>query len=171
MKTKSDRLISELLSIMSRYSRNEFEEALQRLRGGEIEPALDLTAALANSPEQPRAQKQSPKQKLTSSQLLQRQIKEFHSHSDRTRNEIASFLTDAMERKTLPTTSAIRYFADALGLPPTSSKTDRATHLRRIGYELSSLPPDIAADFMNRARAVGNEPSSLQSWANLIVKP
>lgn len=171
MTPRTQKLVRELLGLYAKYGPAEFDHALEALRTGTATALLSETVAgvakVAPSPRHRAARasthKLSPRDRFEDFQ--------FRLALDRTqtRSELHEFLQQIAQRSILADPRALREFAGLLEIP-TGAKLERYTVTRKIGEKLAKESEDSLHQRMKAARDYSGEASSLQKWANIIVK-
>lgn len=172
MTPRTQKLVRELLGLYAKYGPVEFGHALEALRTGTatalLSEAVEDVARAAPPPRQRaspgQAKKMSPRDRFDDFQ--------FRLALDRTqpRSELHEFIQQIAERSILADARTLRDFAALLEIP-TGAKLERYTIARKIGEKLAMDSEESLHRTMKAARDYGGEEgSSLQKWADIIVK-
>ncbi len=174
MAARTEKLVRELLALYGKYGQAEFDRAIEEIRSG------STTLAFAHSVEQATRSFEdrgirsvAPKRKAPTASARERfEDYQYRLMTAGTRQtpELPNLLQGIVDRTILPNPRALRDFAAMLDIPLTSNKIDRYSLARKIGDALLALPDEEATSRIKLAREIGAEPSSLQSWANIIVR-
>lgn len=173
MASRRESLLKELIKLYVKYGDAEISATLKSIREGDAFNALsDLVTEVTSV-----AKKQSPtggaaSQRSTSRMLprdlLNRSIDELSHSETQGKREIAALLISARDGEILKTSSAILAFMREIKIP-VPGKGDRLTLLHRIGAHLSNLSAEELEPIIRIAKDTG-QASSLQGWANIIVR-
>ena len=167
---RSSKLLAEIMTLLSNYTREEFDQAILRLDHERIQDTLITTKSLrsyAKTINKPR----SERKRKTPKENIESKIFSLNKSQDPVRREIGNFIGDVVDRKILNSPSSLKEFTNTIGIPISGKKLNRIPLALNLAKHLETLPPNSAQDQMEIGRTLDAKPSSLQSWANVIVKP
>ncbi len=174
MTPRTQRLVRELLGLYAKYGPAEFSHALEALRTGAatdlLFSAVEQVAKVGLPPSSSSdgtlrgAKKASPRDRFDDFQFHLAMDRKNHAHG-----ELHGFLEQIAERKVLGNPRTLREFAAFLDIP-TGVKIERYAIARKIGEQLLPQSETSLREKVQIAHEMSVEQSTLQSWADIIVK-
>lgn len=159
-----DRTLAEIEAALAEVSRRYSQRIVSAARNQDRSSNIGIEAA-----ETAKA-KTATRKKLSPKESLERKIQQLRRSSRLTNVEIAKFADDVGAKRALISSSDIVRFSQSLNLPLSGKKIERAALARKIAETLERRDPNAALDLIERGRRMGMEQSSLQRWADVIVK-
>lgn len=165
------KIISELLAIYSRYSREEIEDAIDAIHTGKaFEPIEQLALEFVRkAPNRDLLTTRREKARTSPAIALAKLISDLSASQIPHHRDVSTMLQAATRREVLPSNAAIQKLASHVGFS-TAKKTDRATALLRLGRYLSQLDSESVSSILSLANDTRNRDSSLQRWTDIIVR-
>jgi len=174
MATGTNTLADQLYKILVRHSPEAVEAALEEIRAREtvrFDRVRQLILSLEPSAVRTEtARSPAPRKKKTPKELLDSKILAIRRSRNPNRAMIADFVEDISNKQVLPATTQLGAFGQALGVPISSKKIDRSVMAKRIADALERANQSDIRSLIDQGRAMNTNHSSLQSWANVIVK-
>jgi uncharacterized protein YecE (DUF72 family) len=179
MKNRTSRLTEELLALYLRYGPEEFEATARELREGDFarliaETADNLGFAVKNQRSasgKTSLPTRGGRARSSKGELLERYLAKLRASGARTDVAISQLGDRLVKRDLLPTAAAVKDYMTVIGMPMFASSADRNRNIRQIAEFLRRLPQKEAMEKMQVADDLGDRSSSLQRWADIIVKP
>jgi len=174
MRSRSAALLNELLGLYAKYGPQAFEEATRQLREGEITKliadALDQLPISAGNLESKQRLRTGSTRK-PKHELLLEEVSRLRDAGTWKLRKIAEFAERILSRQILETSSLLREYMSFIGMPITQRQGDRIENIRQIMRYLANLPEHEILNQIQMADDVRPRKSSLQKWADIIVKP
>ena len=179
MKHQTSRLTKELLSLYIRYGPEEFEAVARELREGNLArliadavDSLDATVKTSGAPSGKTSRSARAGQTRPSKgELMARYLAKLAASGANADAAIAQFAERIAKRDILETTAALREYMTIIGMPMFSNTADRYQNIKHITEFLKGLPEMEAMEKIRIGDDLGGRRSSLQQWADIIVKP
>jgi hypothetical protein len=175
MRNRDVQLVRELLSLYVKYGPEAFEAAVRELREGNVTQAiadaaenLQATAQRANFGRAPSSGTRSSKK--SKHELLGERISRLRQSGLPSDAQIADLLEKILNREVLNSPNSLREYMSLIGVPATARLTDRYDSVRIIMEYLQGLPDQQKHDRIHAVDQFKNRESSLQRWADIIVK-
>ena len=182
MQSSRERLIRELVSIYQRYTSAEIDEAFQALRSGEAFASFSNAALSVPKDDQRRARSTvgvrpgrgienriRRGEKRGAGEQLDQTIVALRELGGASERMVSDLLEAAREGKILRTSASVFQFLTRLGVA-ISERQDRLSMLRMLGKHLLAVPVDQLESLVKVAEETENKSSSLQKWADIIVR-
>jgi hypothetical protein len=178
MKSQTFRLTRELLALYLRYGPEEFEAASRELREGKLgQLVADTADNVGNAAKQlgpgikrlrtpARAAQPRPSKRESLTAYLER-LKAAGTEADVV---IAHFAERIVRQEILDSAAAMRDFMRLIGIRSPVKSTDKYQNIRQVVEFLRGLPPPEAREKISVAEHLRAHSSSLQGWADIIVK-
>lgn len=165
------RIISELLSIYSKYSREEIEDAIDAIHTGKAFESIEQLALefVRKAPKRDPLTSHRKRTRTSPTIALAKLISDLSASEIPHHRDVSTMLQAATHREILPTNAAIQKLASHIGYS-TAKKTDRTTALLRLGQYLSQLDSESVSSILSLANDTRNRDSSLQRWTDIIVQ-
>lgn len=166
---KAEKLARELMALRLRFSDQDFHEAISLIASGRSFELPLAAAREAASISRSRVQSGRSEEGQARSAGARSAISKLEQQVAGN-DDVQAFLTRFIERDILKSGSAIRGFAEAVGLQLPRKLPSRIAVAGHFIRKLLKLPPGDRSALVQRAFEPELEGSTLQLWSNLIVK-
>lgn len=180
MTPQSDALLIELLGLHRRYGSRAFREVARALqKGGAVDEIAAAVTAIqpsyardeSSKPSEASRQKKSREKRLSSKEKLELYANDLSLSADRHKAIVGAFARRLAERSVLPTKALLQAFANAIGSGPVHGDVDRYQNARALCDQLLTFSPTEIDEKIELATKMTRPGSSLEAWANVIVRP
>jgi len=177
MRTRESALIRELLSLYLKYGPDTFEETGRLLR--EENPAEIIAKTLESlTLVTPRSKAAGLKRrnniagaKKSKYELFTEELDQLSKTSTESQKRAIEFVEEILDRRILKSPNALRQYMAYIGVSVTDRPIDRYDSIKQILEYLMSLPDRETRQKISAITQMRDEESSLQRWADIIVKP
>jgi hypothetical protein len=175
MTSAKEQIVRDIVRIYAKYEASEIADALQALRSGEalsgfVDAVEEVSRRKAAGKERSIRSGQQKKASVPSSkEPLDQLIQTLRQSKGIEYRRLADFLSAARQGRILPSSVDIKRLMSILKVPTPASR-DRLSLLRILAEYLAQLSTSELNLILNDIENTPNENSSLQGWANIILR-
>ncbi|WP_428059976.1 hypothetical protein [Brevundimonas sp.] len=172
MTTHSKQLLVEVERLLALVGPAELEAALNEVEARNSERLRRMRELVRTLSENSagRPSKKEKKAKATPKEVLDRKVESLRKSRSQRDQAVADFVAEISDRRILPAAGDLRTFVRGAGVALTSAKTDRSVLAKRLADHLLNIEASRTMEIIETGRRSASDESSLQRWANVIVK-